>query len=146
MRKDEEQRRKRLGAEISTEMGGLVRHFRRGFTSCADQLRLGPTEAQLLWLLNGDDGVSTTDLARALGVDPANASTLLTKLESRGLVRRRPAQRDRRRRLVSLTTEGRRTKQALSGCMERRQPGFEALTTSELATFRDLLRRVSGEG
>jgi DNA-binding MarR family transcriptional regulator len=125
-------------------MGGLVRHFRRGFTTCADELGLGPSEAQLLWLLTEDDGVSTTDLARGLGVDPANASTLLTKLERRGLVRRKPAPRDRRKRLVSLTAEGRKTKVALAGCIERRQPGFDALTTAELSTFRDLVRRVRG--
>jgi hypothetical protein len=29
--------------------------------------------------------------------------------------------------------------------MEDRQPGFSALTTAELGTFRDLLRRVAGE-
>ncbi len=125
-------------------MGGLVRNFRTFFVSAAARLGLGPGEAQALWLLGEGGDASTRDLARRLGVDPANASTLLTKLEARGLVRRRPAPDDRRRRLVSLTAEGRRTKQRLAGYMEGGRGGFSELSTAELASFRDLLRRVSG--
>jgi DNA-binding MarR family transcriptional regulator len=55
------------------------------------------------------------------------------------------AERDRRRRLISLTAEGRRARASLARCMESRQPGFGQLSTSELLTFRDLLRRVAGE-
>jgi DNA-binding MarR family transcriptional regulator len=137
--------RQRTGKEIAALMSGLVRRFRAGFVACADELGLGPGEAQLLWLLEARGDASTGDLAVRLGVDPANASTLLTKLERRGLVRRAPAKRDRRRRVISLTAEGRRTRAALARCMESRQPGFGQLTTSELVSFRDLLRRVAGE-
>jgi DNA-binding MarR family transcriptional regulator len=143
MRK-EDQRREQLGREIATQMGGLVRTFRAGFGSCADRLQLGPGEAQAVWLLGERGDTSTRDLARKLDVDPANASTLLTKLERRGLVRREPAAHDRRKRLLSLTAEGRKTKRALGRCIEERQPGFDQLTTSELKTFRDLLNKVAG--
>lgn len=135
----------RVGQEIAALMGGLVRGFRAGFVACADRLELGPSEAQLLWLLEERGDASTGDLARRLGIDPANTSTLLTKLEGRGLVRRQAAERDRRRRLVSLTARGRRTKLSLARCVEERQPGFGQLTTAELISFRDLLRRVAGE-
>ena len=142
-----EENRERVGQEIATLMSGLVRTFRAGFVACADRLELGPGEAQLLWLLEERGDSSTGDLAqRRLGVDPANASTLLTKLERRGLVRRRPAERDGRRRLASLTADGRRAKLALARCMEEHQPSFGQLTTAELVSFRDLLRRVAGEG
>ena len=52
------------------------------------QTGLGPGEAQALWLLGIGGDATTGDLARRLGVDPANASTLLTKLERRGLSNR----------------------------------------------------------
>lgn len=145
MGRTEDNRREQVGGEIATLMGGLVRRFRAGFVACADELGLAPGEAQLLWLLEEGGEASTGDLARQLGVDPANASTLLTKLEGRGLVRRRPTEHDRRRRRVSLTAAGRKAKLDLAGCMEGRQPGFGRLTTSELVSFRDLLRRVAGE-
>lgn len=142
---DRRDNRERVGQEIAGLMGGLVRGFRAGFVACADRLDLGPNGAQLLWLLEERGDASTGDLARRLGIDPANASTLLTKLEGRGLVRRQAAERDRRRRLVSLTADGRRAKLALARCMEERQPGFGQLTTAELINFRDLLRRVAAE-
>jgi DNA-binding MarR family transcriptional regulator len=145
MRMPEEDQRRQLGGEISTLMGGLVRGFRGSFSSCADRLGLSPGEAQLLWLLGETGDASTSGLAGRLGVDPANASTLLTKLERRKLIRREPAKHDLRRRVVSLTAAGRRQKEALARCMEKRQAGFGALTTAELGTFRDLLRRVAGE-
>jgi DNA-binding MarR family transcriptional regulator len=146
MSADSNKQRERVGREIATLMSGLVRTFRTGFVFCSDELGLAPAEAQLLWLLDERGDASTGDLAGRLGVDPANASTLLTKLERRGLVRRVAAERDRRKRLVSLTSQGRKARADLARCMESRQPGFGELTTSELASFRDLLRRVAGEG
>ncbi len=145
MSTSKDQRRERLGTEISALMGGLVRSFRGGFVSCASRLGLGPGEAQALWLLSDAGDMTTGELARRLDVDPANASTLLTRLEGRGLVRRQPAPHDRRRRLVSPTAKGRETRQALARCIGSRRGGFEALSTAELATFRDLLRRVAAD-
>jgi DNA-binding MarR family transcriptional regulator len=134
-----------VGSEIATLMSGLVRTFRTGFVACAGELDLNPSEAQLIWVLAERGDASTGDLGRRIGVDPANASTLLTRLERRGLIRRLPAERDRRRRLISLTADGRKARAALARCMESRQPGFEQLTTTELVSFRDLLRRIAGE-
>jgi DNA-binding MarR family transcriptional regulator len=145
MGSSDEQRRQQLGSEISALMGGLVRGFRGTFSSCADRLGLAPGEAQLLWLLGEAGHASTGDLAGRLRVDPANTSTLLTRLERRQLIRRQPAEHDRRRRVVSLTAVGRTEKEALARCMEQSQAGFSALTTPELRTFRDLLSRVAGE-
>jgi DNA-binding MarR family transcriptional regulator len=140
----ENEQRHRLGGEIATLMSGMARTFRAGFVACAAESNLAPAEAQLIWLLDERGDASTGDLAAALGIDPANASTLLTKLEARALVRRVPSERDRRKRVISLTAQGRRTRRSLSSCMESRQPGFAALSTEEMASFRDLLTRVTG--
>jgi DNA-binding MarR family transcriptional regulator len=145
MAKENGPRREQLGNEIASLMSRVTRSYRSGFAACADQLELGAGEAQALWLLGDGGEASTGELARRLRVDPANASTLLSKLERRALIRRKPAPQDRRKRLVSLTAKGRETIRALGRCMERRQGGFGDLTTSELATFRDLLRRVAAE-
>ncbi len=139
-------RKEQLGNEIAALMSGVARSYRAGFVACADRLQLGPGEAQALWLLNAGGDASTGELARRLNVDPANTSTLLSKLERRGLVRREPAPHDRRRRIVSLTAKGRETNRRLTHCMERQQGGFSELTTSELVAFRDLLRRVVRRG
>ena len=137
------QRRDELGDEIVALMGPLVQSIRATFAACAGELGLAFSDAQALWVLETRQSVSTKELARALDIDPANASTLITRLEGRGLVRRAAARDDRRKRVTSITARGRRTRARLAACIAERRPSFSALTTAELATFRDLLRRVA---
>jgi MarR family transcriptional regulator, organic hydroperoxide resistance regulator len=101
-------------------------------------------EAQALWLLSAGGPLTTKELAGRLAIDPANASTLITRLERGGLADRRPAPDDRRKRHAELTAEGRAVRARLSDCMAERRPSFGRLTTAELVTFRDLLRRLTG--
>ena len=135
-------RREQIGNEIAALMGPLVRDLRAAFQTCAAELGLALSEAQAVWLLEPRGTLTTKNLAHALDVDPANASTLITRLERRGLVSREAAAEDRRQRLVALTAEGRETRQQMACCIAERRPSFRELTTDELATFRDLLRRV----
>lgn len=97
-----------------------------------------------MWLLGAQRPPSTKELAQRLDVDPANASTLVTRLEGRGLVSRAPAPEDRRRRVITLTAQGVQTRGRLGSCMAQRGPTFGRLTTEELVTFRDLLLRLHG--
>jgi DNA-binding MarR family transcriptional regulator len=139
-------KREQLGNEIAALMGPLVRELRTAFQTCAAELGLALSEAQALWLLALRGTLTTKTLAQALDIDPANASTLITKLERRGLVSREAAADDRRQRLVALTSEGQQTRRKLVRCIAQRRPSFRELTTEELATFRDLLQRVARAG
>jgi MarR family transcriptional regulator, organic hydroperoxide resistance regulator len=142
----EEGQREQLGNEIASLMGPLVRSLRGALLTCAGELGLSPSEAQALWLLALRGSLATKDLARALDIDPANASTLVTRLDRRSLVRRHPASHDRRMRLISLTKAGSEMRRRLARCVGERRPSFRELTTDELVTFRDLLRRVASAG
>jgi DNA-binding MarR family transcriptional regulator len=133
-----------LGNDIASLLGPLVRDLQANFRTCAEGLELALSEAQALWMLAARGPVTTKELAQRLQIDPANASTLITKLHRRGLVDRRPAPQDRRKRLVSLTAEGRAVRARLGACMAERGPSFRGLTTEELVTFRDLLLRLRG--
>ncbi len=55
-----------------------------------------------------EDGLSVTALAQLIGVDSTTLTRNLRLLEQRGLVSQGTATDDRRRRVVRLTTEGRR--------------------------------------
>jgi DNA-binding MarR family transcriptional regulator len=134
--------REEIGEEIASLLGPLVRSIRATLVECAGELGLALSDAQALWVLETRDSVSTKELARALDIDPANASTLITRLEARKLVRRTAAKDDRRKRLISITPRGRQTRARIAACIGERRPSFSALTTAELAIFRDLLRRV----
>lgn len=88
-----------------------------------EQMGLGPYHHAVLALL--DEGVPETQaaIADALGYDRGTLVGLLDELEERGLVERKRDPEDRRRHLVRLTGDGKRT----------------------LARFRALAKRVEDE-
>jgi MarR family transcriptional regulator, organic hydroperoxide resistance regulator len=136
--------RERVANEVASLLSPLVRDLQGNFRACAEADGLALSEAQALWLLSAGGPLTTKELAQRLRIDPANASTLVTRLDRRGLVHRQPAPRDRRRRLIALTAAGRESRARLTACMAERGPSFAGLTTGELVTFRDLLRRLAG--
>ena len=85
--------REQIGNEIAGLMGPLVRSLSAAFRECAGELGLALSEAQALWLLGTAGALTTKDLAGRLGIDPANASTLVTRLAA---PRARPATPRRR--------------------------------------------------
>jgi DNA-binding MarR family transcriptional regulator len=132
-----------LVEETAALMGPFVREMRAAFAAGARDLGLTPTEAQALWLLDLRDALTTKELARALDIDPANASTLVTKLERLGYLKRAVAPQDARMRISSLTAKGRRLRDRLAEVVAARRPAFDVLSLRELETFRDLLARVT---
>jgi DNA-binding MarR family transcriptional regulator/GNAT superfamily N-acetyltransferase len=97
----------------------VLRRFNRSYTqrigALADSylgLGLPLAAARLVWEI-GPDGAGVLALRERLDLDSGYLSRLLRELEARGLVRTDPDPQDRRRRRVSLTGSGRRTRQQL---------------------------------
>ena len=65
------------------------------------------TWSPLIHLEESGDGLHQKDLAALAGIDASSLVRLIDRLESRGLVQRRPHPTDRRARLVFLTQAGR---------------------------------------
>jgi DNA-binding MarR family transcriptional regulator len=95
----------------------------------------------LMWLSEGP--LSLSGLAEAIGVDAPYATLIVDSLEERGLVERRPDPQDRRRKLVSLTPAGSEAIVRVIQIDRQAPPGFAALSTAELDTLHELLRRVA---
>ncbi len=90
-----------------------VRRFNRFFTRRIGVLREGLlhspyslTEARVLFEISHREEVTASDLWRELGLDPGYLSRILGRLERGGLVGRVRSETDGRRRLLSLTPEG----------------------------------------
>jgi DNA-binding MarR family transcriptional regulator/GNAT superfamily N-acetyltransferase len=90
-----------------------VRRFNRFFTRRIGVLREGLlhspyslTEARVLFEISHREEVTASDLWRELGLDPGYLSRVLGRLEQSGLVGRVRSETDGRRRLLSLTPEG----------------------------------------
>jgi DNA-binding MarR family transcriptional regulator/N-acetylglutamate synthase-like GNAT family acetyltransferase len=90
-----------------------VRRFNRFFTRRIGVLREGLlhtpyslTEARILFEISHRDDLSASDLSRELGLDPGYLSRILARLGRRGLIDKVRSETDGRRRLLSLTSEG----------------------------------------
>lgn len=86
--------------------------------------------------------MSMGDLAAVLGIDPPNATVVVTDLEEMGLVRRRPHPTDGRTKLVELTRKGRELARKADAILATPPPALSALGAGELETLRALLENV----
>jgi DNA-binding MarR family transcriptional regulator len=89
--------------------------------------------------------MSMGELATALGIDPPNATVVVTGLESAGLVRRRPHPTDRRAKLVETTRKGTALARRADAILAVPPPGLSALPPEDLETLRRLLGSAAGQ-
>jgi DNA-binding MarR family transcriptional regulator len=101
---------------VTQRLGYLLKHAQLRLAELAEPLYapLGVTGRQLALLALFGDGPaqSQQDGAARLGVDRTTMVALVDELEAKGLVRREVAPGDRRKRLVMLTPEGERVREA----------------------------------
>ena len=110
--------------------------------TCLDTLGLTYNQAKLLWRLEANDTPSLKELARRCGVDPSNLAGTVDQLEERKLVRSRPAEHDRRVRIVRLTADGIRLRRKLVACLAR-NPSIGALSPRKREQLLAILREVA---
>jgi len=106
----------------------------------------GLTASQLLLLQVLDEHGETTagQIAAHMGITQATTTSLLHKLEARGLVRRQRGDSDRRQVWLSLTGEGReKLAAAPAGLQEKFRDRFENLASWEQAMLVAGLERVA---
>jgi DNA-binding MarR family transcriptional regulator len=94
----------------------LVRFFfaqRAHLPTLAAELDLSPAQCHVLHLIEPGRPLPMGQLAETLACDASNVTGLVDRLESRGLVRRRPSAADRRVRVLDLTPTGSRLRAIL---------------------------------
>jgi DNA-binding MarR family transcriptional regulator len=81
-------------------------------------------------------------LAETLACDKSNVTGLVDRLESRGLVRRRPSSGDRRVKVLVLTATGSRLRAMLVERMSAPPPALDRLSLSERRALARILSRL----
>ena len=132
---------------VTQRLGYLLKHAQLRLAELAEPLYapLGVTGRQLALLTLFGDGPaqSQQDGAARLGVDRTTMVALVDELEAKGLVRREVAPDDRRKRLVMLTPEGERVREA--GAEVTRQAEallLEPLSAEDAERLRAALHQV----
>jgi DNA-binding MarR family transcriptional regulator len=109
---------------------------------CLETLELTYAQAKLIWRLNAGDTPSLKEAARRCGVDPSNLSGVVDQLTERGLMTSRPAQHDKRVRIVRLTGEGVRMRKRLLACLAA-NPTVASLSPERQKQLLEILRDVA---
>ena len=81
-------------------------------------------------------------LAETLACDASNVTGLVDRLESRGLVRRRPSAEDRRVKVLDLTPTGVHLRTLLVERMAAAPEAFDRLSTRDQQALVRILRRL----
>ncbi|RZS91040.1 MarR family protein [Motilibacter rhizosphaerae] len=117
--------RKRLRERLGTAMG------------------TGGGKVKLLLLLESS-ALSHGEVAEALGVDRPYTTVLVNALEEQGLVERRTDSDDRRRKLVALTEQGRRTVSDAREVIDTPPAALDRLSPAELTSLSKILAKLHG--
>jgi DNA-binding MarR family transcriptional regulator len=109
-------------------------------TALAQELGLAPMQLHTLRLIEPGGAVPMSSLAGKLFCDASNVTGIVDRLEARGLIERRPAEHDRRVKLLVLTEEGRRLRASVESQMTQPPPEIAALPLEHRRALRDALR------
>jgi DNA-binding MarR family transcriptional regulator len=144
-------RHERSQTEVGRAFGFLVhdvaRLIKRRFERRARQMGLPITRQQAAVMLNiaGNEGVSQTEVATWLGIEPIALVRILDKLHGEGLVERRANPSDRRVRTLWLTPAAHSVIERILTINEAiRQESFGGLPPTTRDLLMDLLEQIKG--
>ncbi|MCX5334413.1 MULTISPECIES: MarR family winged helix-turn-helix transcriptional regulator [unclassified Streptomyces] len=132
-----------LTLEVVELIGDVVARFYADFEDAAAEHALTGAQARLVSLLSLEP-LPMRKLAHKLRCEPSNVTGIVDRLESRGLVERRPDPADRRVKLAAVTEEGRAVARSLRESLRFAREPLAGLSDAERTVFRDLLRRMLG--
>jgi DNA-binding MarR family transcriptional regulator len=128
-------------AQLSRALVATFGRFKQELGPRLAAFGLSPLQARSLRHL--DDPMTMRELAGAVGTEPSNLTPVVDRLESAGLLRRRPRPGDRRVRELCLTAEGTRTRERLEAEVYGKVAIFDRLTLRQQTQLLGLLDQLA---
>jgi DNA-binding MarR family transcriptional regulator len=139
--------RRSVASEAWALMGELVLgQMKPRLAAIAAEFALSPPQFHALRQLDPERPLPMSELAAALRCDNSNVTGIVDRLEARGLVERRVAERDRRLKMLMLTPTGVEVRRRLVERLEQAPEPLRRLSEEDQRALRDLLRRALGRG
>jgi len=110
------------------------------FMAIGQEFDLAPQQGMALRALHEPRPMG--ELAKFLACDNSNVTGIVDRLEERGLVERRPAEHDRRVKLIVLTEEGHRVRREIERRITEPPRAIAELSKQDQLALRDILRRA----
>lgn len=132
-----------LTREVVELIGGVVARYHAEYEIAAADHALTGAQARVLALL-AREPMPMRKIADQLKCEPSNVTGIVDRLETRGLVERRPGPVDRRVKLAAVTDGGRETAESLRSALSFAREPLADLTPLERRVLRDLLTRMLG--
>jgi DNA-binding MarR family transcriptional regulator len=136
---------KKTGSDDCEAWHLLVQFFftqRASLPPLAAELQLSPAQCHVLHHIEPGRPIPMGQLAETLSCDASNVTGLVDRLESRGLVRRRPSAEDRRVKVLDLTPTGSELRAQLLDRMRTPPATLRRLSPSEQQTLVRILTRL----
>ncbi|MET9609227.1 MarR family transcriptional regulator [Streptomyces sp. NPDC006512] len=129
--------------EVVELIGDVVARYHMEYEDAAARHQLTGAQARVLALLSMEP-LPMRRIAKKLRCEPSNVTGIIDRLETRGLVERRPDPADRRVKLAAPTEEGLQTAERLRESLDFAREPLAGLSADERTALRDLLRRMLG--
>ncbi|WP_327246487.1 MarR family winged helix-turn-helix transcriptional regulator [Streptomyces sp. NBC_01320] len=132
-----------LTLEVVELIGTVVARYYEEYDQAAAAHSLTGAQARVLGLLSLEP-MPMRRIAQKLKCEPSNVTGIIDRLETRGLVERRPDPADRRVKLAAPTEKGIDTARQLRESLSFAREPLAKLSDTDRAVLRDLLRRMLG--
>jgi MarR family transcriptional regulator, organic hydroperoxide resistance regulator len=133
-----------LNQQIAEALSGLVKFAHDMAQGIAAEW--GLTGSDVMALVKLEAPMTMKDLGLKIGCDPSFVTTIADALESHGLARREPSQRDRRSKNIVLTPDGAKIRDRIVEEFSARAPWCTTLDSSERQCLLHLMRKMLGFG
>jgi DNA-binding MarR family transcriptional regulator len=132
-----------LTLEVVELIGTVVARYYEEYDQAAAAHSLTGAQARVLGLLSLEP-MPMRRIAQKLKCEPSKVTGIVDRLETRGLVERRPDPADRRVKLAAPTEKGIDTARQLRESLNFAREPLAKLSDTDRAVLRDLLRRMLG--
>jgi len=129
-----------LNQQIAEALSGLLKFAHDLAQGVAAEV--GLTASDVMALVKLEAPMTMKDLGLKIGCDPSFVTSIADALETHGLARREPSQRDRRSKNIVLTPEGEKVRARLCDELFARAPWSTSLDTSERRCLLGLMRKM----